>query len=362
MAHKDTAKTELLCHIGALLNSSLNLSETLHNAMMETTRVMNAEASSVYLLDEKTGELYYEAATGDKTAPLKTMKLQKGQGVAGWVLQNEKPVIVNDVRSDPRFENKVDSKTGFTTRSMMCVPLKVKGRTIGVLQALNKKGNKKFNDDDLDFFEDLSHQVAIAVDNAKLYSDLQEAYKKLEDLDNLKTRFIATTSHKLRTPLTAILGYAGIFQSQGWEKIREEDGRHIFEQGSAAIDRQGRYLKSLIDKIMSFVEIQGNRLEIIREPAKLKAIVDDAIDIKKEDMGDSKCLTTISIPDDLPDLYVDPDRIRAAIIECLDNVCKFCGPEPKVTLKAERKDKWLHLYIIDNGPGIPEGEQENIFM
>ena len=169
-------KLKTLKEISRLLNSTLDEKEVKKRAMEAATQLMEAEVGSLLLIDEATQELYFEVALGDRGERVKEIRLKIGEGIAGWVAKTGEPLIVADAQKDPRFARKADDKSAFVTRNMICVPVKIRDKIIGVLQAINKLGAQPFSKWDLEEFQSLADQVAIAVDNANLYKELQEAF------------------------------------------------------------------------------------------------------------------------------------------------------------------------------------------
>jgi HD-GYP domain-containing protein (c-di-GMP phosphodiesterase class II) len=145
-------------------------------AMEAACQLMNAEVASLLLLDDEKKRLYFEVALGDREETLKTITLDLGEGIAGWVAKQGKPLVVNRPDKDLRFLKEVDGKTKFRSRNLLCVPIKVKKKVIGVLEAVNKRGGEGFNQADLALFNSLADQVAIALDNARLYQELEETF------------------------------------------------------------------------------------------------------------------------------------------------------------------------------------------
>lgn len=172
---KRLRQLETLIAVSGMVNSTLEPWEIREKAIAAATRLMNAEAGSLLLVDQESGELFFEVALGESGERLKEVRLKKGEGIAGWVAEKGESVIVHDVQSDWRFFKGADYITKFVTKNMICVPVKTKDKILGVLQAINKKDGN-FDNDDLEAFFGLSNQVAIAIENANLYQELKEAF------------------------------------------------------------------------------------------------------------------------------------------------------------------------------------------
>lgn len=166
---------EALVETSVKLNSLLNLSELLKAIMESATRLLDAETSSLMLLDEITQELTFTVATGEPGESVKELRVPANQGIAGWVLQHDELLVVDDVTSDPRFYGKIDQQSGFTTRSILAVPLKIREKTIGVVEVVNKCNGAPFSDRDRDIATALGALAAVAIDNAHLYQKLANA-------------------------------------------------------------------------------------------------------------------------------------------------------------------------------------------
>ena len=164
--------------ISVLLNSSLDHTTIRKRAIEAATIFMNAEAGSLLLMDEASGELYFDVAHGEKGEVVRQARLRHGQGIAGHVARTVEPIIVNDVQHDTRFFRYVDQVSGFVTRSMVCVPITAHGRLLGVLQAINQKDGGSFGEDDLQDFVALGHQVGIAIENANLHEEINPSNKR----------------------------------------------------------------------------------------------------------------------------------------------------------------------------------------
>lgn len=172
--NKRLKELETLLRISQKLTSTLNLGQLLSLIMGSSARVMGAEASSLMLLEEESGELIFHTTWKGKKE-IKKLRLKVGEGIAGWVAKTGKPLLVKDVKRNPRFASRFDRTTSFKTKSLLCVPLKVKDKIIGVVEVLNKIEGS-FSKEDLRVFTALASQAAVAIDNARLYTELEELF------------------------------------------------------------------------------------------------------------------------------------------------------------------------------------------
>jgi NtrC-family two-component system sensor histidine kinase KinB len=177
VAKTEAERLELLLEVGRLLSSKLELSELLTTVLELASRVVDAETASLLLLDEKTQELYFDVALGLDTRA-SGVRLRMGQGIAGSVAASRKSEIINDVKSDKRWSAAMDTASGFSTRSILAVPILLKGRLVGVVEAINKRGGP-FSQEDLTTFEAFASQAGVAIDNARLFSSLRAERFKL---------------------------------------------------------------------------------------------------------------------------------------------------------------------------------------
>ncbi|MEK9145853.1 MAG: GAF domain-containing protein, partial [Elusimicrobiota bacterium] len=180
MAVSPKEDLEILLEAGNLLAAKLDLSELLTTIMKLAARIVDAETGSLFLVDERTQELYFHVALGLPPEVAK-IRLKMGQGIVGVTAQEGKPQIVNDVSKDPRWSKKVDKDSGFVTRSILAVPVVLKGRLIGVVEAINKIEGI-FTPRDVRIFEAFAAQAAVAIDNARLFASLSEEKAKLSTL------------------------------------------------------------------------------------------------------------------------------------------------------------------------------------
>jgi diguanylate cyclase (GGDEF)-like protein len=161
---------DTLIEITGLINSTLDPYQVRKKAVELAAQLLNTETGSLLLIDQEKDDLFFEIALGEKGDTVKSIRLKRGHGITGWVAEHGRPVIANNVDSDPRFFKGIDKRTKFQTRNMVCVPVQSKEKTLGVLSVINKiQGD--FENDDMVILYAFANQVAIALENARLYKD-----------------------------------------------------------------------------------------------------------------------------------------------------------------------------------------------
>jgi sigma-B regulation protein RsbU (phosphoserine phosphatase) len=176
-----------LIEVSIIVNSTLDLDQVLLLVMEKAQSVMRAEASSVLLVNNETNKLECEVALGAVGEQVRrTIRLAKGQGVAGWVWEHEEPIIVADVSKDKRFFSGIDRKSGFKTQSILAVPLKVQDRIIGVAEVINRVDGRNFTQDDQELFMTFGRQVALAIDNAQMHQLALEQERLRQQLESAR--------------------------------------------------------------------------------------------------------------------------------------------------------------------------------
>jgi signal transduction histidine kinase/putative methionine-R-sulfoxide reductase with GAF domain len=460
---------EMLVMVSRLLSSKLDISELLTTIMRLASRVVGAERASLYLLDEKTQELYFDVALG-LPEDVQKMRFRLGEGVAGTCAKEGKSTIINDVASDPRHSKKADNKSGFVTRSLLTCPMIIKGKAIGVVQAINKTEGD-FTDTDKNSFEAFASQAAIAIENSRLFSSVKEEKRKMEIVfkrikegailtdingeiiilnssakaylehdkykftniakafqdfeakpslpqvlgtdapiartelyrekpkrffldasaiklfkedkegnqaeegrlwilsdvtaqrleERMARNFLSLISHKFKTPLACINGYAQILKD---EAAAAQGLPEVISKSSDTIFSQGQKLNALVESLLDFVTIDN------LDSPSLEKIEFDAADFLgelAEDMKERlKAVEGLSIKIAAPEpvkIRADRKLLAGAMRSLIDNAVKFNpGRDKLVILSAQSRDNHALLSVGDNGPGIPGEELDNIFQ
>jgi signal transduction histidine kinase len=340
-----------MLEISRILNSTLDHSRLLRIIVRSATQVVDCEDSSILLIDARTGELRFEACAGLEEQATQPIVVPMDASIAGWIARHNKPLIISDVHSDPRFFEQADDVTGFPTRSVLGVPMSSKGRVIGVLEAVNKREGE-FSDEDVERLAVLAAQAAVAIENARLHTELQRAYEELNELDRLKSEFITATSHELRTPLTVIKGYLQLATNA---MLPPERRVAMLETISRQVDKIVR----LANDLFFMQEMNTIRLEFAE--VNMTSIVRSQVDANRSRAKAAGIHLICDVAPELPPVWGDAERLDRAFHNLLDNAIKFSPDGGDVAVSLYIRDETAYLEISDPGVGIPPAEQLKIF-
>jgi Nif-specific regulatory protein len=178
----DPRKFQLFIEINNLINSNYSDVRALLTRILESaTKLAEGEASSLLLLNQESNKLFFEIALGSKGPDVKKFSLNLGEGIAGWVAEHKTSLIVNDVDTDKRFFSDISKKIGFPTTSILATPMHIKDDCVGVIELINKKNGKTFNQEDLDWLEIFATQAAITLQNARNFQKVRDEIGLLQD-------------------------------------------------------------------------------------------------------------------------------------------------------------------------------------
>ncbi len=178
---KMNTRMDSLLDLTKTFRESFYVDLLLDSVANSATQILNAEASSILLYDDS-GTLRFEYVTGESAELLKGKTVMPGEGVTGWAAQEGKAVMVNDVMNDPRFAGKLDKGSGFKTRSIMCVPLVIDGKTIGIIEVLNKKDDEPFTEQDMKILYSLADHAALSIHRSKSYESSHSDFIQVTEI------------------------------------------------------------------------------------------------------------------------------------------------------------------------------------
>jgi GAF domain-containing protein len=293
---------ETLLVLGRVLASTLDLPTLLDLIVKAGREMIDCEACSILLLDSKSGELYFEAACGGAEA-IKRIAVPLDSSVAGWVCRSGRPLVIGDTSADQRFYKQADVESSFTTRSILAVPLKLKDKTLGCLEAINKKGGA-FGEDDAEILTTLATQAAVAIQNARLFQQNDQ---------------IAQMVHELRTPLTGIVAYSELLMHPGLQP-------EMIAESARTINAEAIRLAQFINDFLDLARLESGRTRISYQAVDMGFVVRDVVQLMQPRAAECDLTLTGSVPDDLPRVRGDPARLKQILLNLIGNAIKYNRP------------------------------------
>jgi signal transduction histidine kinase len=345
------ARLSRLVENSVTLNSTLDLDNLLDFIIVSAADLLNSEAASILLVDDKTHDLYFAASTGSDPEELKRIPVPMDGSIAGTIFRDDCPLIINDVSQDPRHFRDVGDRIHFETRSLIGVPLRIREEVTGVLEAVNKREGV-FNESDLQTLSNIAAQAAVAINNARLVDALQHAYDELGKLDKLKSEFISIASHELRTPLGLILGYAAL--------LKEEAGETASTHAEAVLNSALR-MRALIETMTNMNMLQVGSATMTLKLQPLKSVVQAAFDEVSTLIDAKGQSVSLELPEEPIRAVVDGPKLTLALVNLLNNAMRFTPVEGQIIFQLERRGREAWLRVSDNGIGIPSDQLERIF-
>lgn len=347
------ARLQRVVEISLTLNSTLELESLLNLIIQNAQEITHTEGASILLLDKETGELRFRAATGQKRDELQPITVPLDGSIAGYIVRTGMPLMIPDVSQEPRFGGQVDAAVNFKTRSILGVPLMVKDRIIGALEVVNKISDVPFDEEDAYILTTMAAQAAIALENSRLISELQQAYQELNELDRLKSEFIAIASHELRTPLSVILGYVTFLQSEATGELRDQ---------LDVVVRSALRLRDLIDDMVNLRHIEAGEVELELEPFDFVELAREVAD-EFQGLAESKGqMFRFEAPDSPIHVTLDRDKVRLALANIISNAVKFTPEGGEIEVNVDKpNDSEVAVRVRDTGIGIEEKDLKRIF-
>lgn len=349
---KKAATLKRLAEISAFLNSRVELRPLLQHIMDMAVEIVECEAASVLLWDDKRRQLEFAAST--TISPNSTGQIRMPvpmDSIAGTIFLENRIIQVDDAKSDPRHYGEVDENIQFETRSLLGVPLIYQDRVIGVLEAINKR-QLPWTDDDRNYLSIIAAQAAVAIDGAKKVQELTRANEELNQVDKLKNDFIAIASHELRTPLGVIMGYASFLQEEESTSAQQHAGKVL---------ESALKLRRIIEDMVNLRYLKQSQADLHREKISVKALMD----MLRRDVYTLMDLSAYNFEMLYPDvegtIFVDETRIMMGLNNILHNATSFTEKGQRIAVRAEIKAGELLLSVEDSGIGIDPTELDRIF-
>jgi signal transduction histidine kinase len=327
-----------LIDIARDLASTLDLDILLSRIVHAAAEISGAEAASILLFDDTSRQLYFQVATNMDENTRRGIVVPLEGSIAGWIVNNRQTVRIANVHNDPRFFSNVEQTTGFSTESILGIPLVTKNKIVGVLEALNKpKG--KFTDTDESMLLVLGAQAAVAIENARLFQQ-----------SDLISEFV----HELRTPLSSL-------STATYLLLRPEMSHEQRDQIINNIHSETMRLNALASSFLDLARLESGRVQFRKTSFSIADLFYECKDVMSSKAMESNIQIRVESPEGMPLLDADRDKIKQVLLNLLSNAIKYNRPNGTVMLRAEVVDKEIVIYIQDTGLGIPDESVPHLF-
>jgi signal transduction histidine kinase len=351
---QQTATAEIL----KVISRSMFELQPVFDALVENAvKLCEAERAFLFRYD---GELLRSAATYNVTAELREFVEHNpiapgSRSISARAALERRTVHVPDVQADPGFAYALRDEKPI--RTLVAVPMLKGDELLGTI-TIYRLVARPFTDKQIALLETFADQAVIAIENVRLFNEIEDKNRQLQQASENKSQFVSSMSHELRTPLNAIIGLTEMMVANaarfGTEKALEPLQR---------VNRAGTHLLGLINQVLDLSKIEAGKLELNPQTVQLKPLIDEVIGIARQLAEQNNNRLAVDTPGDLGTLTVDPMRLRQILLNLLSNACKFTK-QGEVKLAARRMidtRDWIELAVADSGIGMTPEQQAKLF-
>jgi GAF domain-containing protein len=336
--------------------STFDLQTVLNTLTESAARLCDADMASIH---RQEGTRYHAVATYGgppvHREASSSIPFEAGRGsVIGRTVLERKPIQVADVLADPEYAyREVQQKVGF--RTVLGVPLLREDHPIGAV-VLMREAVRPFTDKQIDLATTFADQAGIAIENVRLFDEIQDKSRQLEEASQHKSQFLANMSHELRTPLNAILGYTELMADGAYGEPSEKMLGVL-----TRLEAQGKHLLGLINDVLDLSKIEAGQLELELSDYCVQDIAQTVRSTLEPLAADKKLAFKLELAADLPPGHGDGRRLTQVLINLVGNAIKFTDAG-EVAIKAEANNGSFHVSVRDTGPGISAADQAKLFQ
>ena len=349
-----------LIEINRMVTSSLELDQVLEATMHGIREILQVEAGSLVLVDEEIGGVVFRKTFSPDRGWITGRTIQPEGGIVGHVIQSGESELVNNVERDPNFSAEVDEEAGFTARTILCVPLKIRDQVIGAIEVINKLDGA-FTEQDRGLLQAMAASVAVALDNANLYSELADFTKELErsqaqlvQAEKMAAigRLAASIAHEINNPLQAIHNSLHLSLHEGLD-----GGKRL------------QYVNMAQAEVQRLIEIVQRMLDFYRPsrgsmaPTDVSSIVENVLALARKRLQHGGVRVYTHLSPDLPVVPMVADQITQVFLNIVINAIEAMpsGGDLRLELMPSEDGEWLLAYFRDTGAGMSAEQIANLF-
>ena len=346
-----------LREVGQAISSTLDLETVLKTIVQRAVQLTGLDAGSIYEFDAGSASFHLRAALNMPEELVETyrrMPIRLGEGIVGSAAATRAPVQVPDIE-DASYQTRYKEmllRQGY--RAILAVPLAREEQVIGAI-TVSRNSPGEFAPEVVELLKTFASQSALAIQNARLFREIAEKGRQLEEASQHKSQFLASMSHELRTPLNAILGFNEMILDQVYGEVSEDVKAPLENMQSS-----GKHLLRLINNVLDLAKIEAGRMELALSDYSVHDTVASVHSTLKPLAADKGLEFLASVPDDVPLAYGDGGRIAQCLMNLAGNSLKFTKAG-KVEISVEQKDGLLRYSVADTGIGIPQEKIASLF-
>jgi signal transduction histidine kinase len=277
--------------------------------------------------------------------------------IVQWLNQTGRVLVKEEVKLNPEIAAYFETAEGEldAVKATLIVPLKIEGKLTGILLVGEKLSGDIFDDQELEVLAVLANQVAISLENARLYEELSESNAQLMQASRLKSQFLASMSHELRTPLNSIIGFSKVLLNRFDGELTERQETYI-----RSVHNSGAHLLQLINGILDFSRIEAGKLEMSSEELDLHELIDECIESSMPLARGKQMKLEKNMPLELPPLSGDRTKVKQILLNLLSNAIKFTA-QGRVLVSVVAEPEAIRVSVADTGIGIREDDLARLF-
>jgi signal transduction histidine kinase len=356
---RSVGELQALGEIGRALNSTLDIERVLATIVSRATQLTGTDAGVIYEYDEAREAFVLRATENFDEALVEILRrghLGSGEGVSGRAASARAPVQVTDITREGAYASRVRDaliERGF--RSLLAVPLLHEDRVLGTL-VVNRRTPGEFPGAVVELLRTLATQSALALQNARLFREIEDKSRQLEVASRHKSEFLASVSHELRTPLNAIIGFSEVLLERMFGELNDKQEEYLQD-----ILGSGRHLLSLINDILDLAKIEAGRMELEATEFDLPQAIENALILVRERAARRGVAVGRAVDPRLGRFRGDERKIKQVLLNLLSNAVKFTPEGGRVEVRAEPVNGAVEVSVSDTGVGIAPEDQEAIF-
>jgi signal transduction histidine kinase len=348
-----------LSEVGRAVSSTLDLGTVRTTIVSRAVQLSRLDGGVVFEYDGAAEEFVNRAATetgGALAEARRATRIRKGDGMVGRTAITLEPAQVPDIAvlgayDSPLRVNLIESGV----RAILAVPMVREDRLIGCLVvSRNRPGD--FPDEAVELLRTFATQSALAIQNARLFKEIEDKSRQLEAASRHKSEFLANMSHELRTPLNAIIGFSEVLGERMFGALNEKQEEYLKD-----IHASGQHLLSLINDILDLSKIEAGRMELELTDFDLPATLDNALTLVRERAGRRGIALVLTVDERLAQVRADERKVRQVVLNLLSNAIKFTPEGGGIDVRAVPVDGMVEISVRDTGVGIAPEDQEAIF-